>query len=137
MSNPDEVTIVPPNVSASPQRSGSLQAQGTATPPPKGKWGPKPGVFTFYKLTSKNPQDEHPNYTITKFSKDLDVESSYTMNFLPTANGGYYDCSCPGAAKVFKCRHKDIMAQIRESNEVNGERFFCFETKTFKAMEEI
>lgn len=96
------------------------------------KYGPKPEVFTFYKLKSA---EDSKSYQITKFNSELDVESQYWMNFMPTAQGGYYDCLCP--ASKFECRHKGIMKTIINSNQVNGDKFLCFETGMFKLATEI
>lgn len=99
----------------------------------------KPGKgFTFYKLHTldKNDTDkDRPNYRVTKFDEDLNVESSYVMNYMPSANGGYYDCQCP--ASKFDCRHKAIAKEIEAAGKVDSDAFFCFETRTFKLAEEI
>ena len=118
-----------------------LNAIGIApkpTPTPKAaspnkQYGSKPGVFTFYKL--KQPDPNSRNLTITKFNSNLDVESSYYMNYMPTKDGGYYDCQCP--ASKFDCRHKGLMKAIVEAGHINSEKFFCFETRMFKAATEI
>lgn len=103
------------------------------------KWGAKPGVLTFYKLQtvpdSSGKTLERPHYRVTKFDSDLNVESSYIMNYMPSNNGGYYDCQCP--ASKFDCRHKMIQKEIETAGEVDSERFFCFETRVFKRAEEI
>jgi hypothetical protein len=120
----------------------AMQPATPSTPAPQttkpNKWGPKPGVFTFYRL--KQMAEVEPgkfNYEITKFDMDLNVESQYAMIFIPSNNGGYYDCNCPGAAKRFDCRHKAIQKAIVDAGEVNSGRFYCFETKTFKRPEEV
>lgn len=100
---------------------------------PKPKY-PETGL---YKLTSDNPEAPHPNFRIKKFDRDLNLESSYANDFVDSKGGGYYSCECPGYAKRFKCRHQEIRAAIINANEVNGERFFNFETRTFIAAEEL
>lgn len=72
---------------------------------------------------------------VTKFTPDLEVESSYYMNWIESANGGYFDCQCP--ASRFDCRHKTIHTLIKSQNEIDGDRFFCFETKTFHDMKDV
>lgn len=88
-------------------------------------------------IPSEGTQAAKPNVTITKFTPDLEVESSYTMSFIPSqgAEGGYYDCNCP--ASKFDCRHKSILKQFEAYGQIDGEKFFCFETKTFHEMNEV
>lgn len=111
----------PPRAPAAPKTGGS-------------KYTPKPGVFTFYKLrTSGEPGAK--NRIITKFNQDLDVESSYHMNWIESNGGGYYDCQCP--ASRFDCRHKSIQKDIELAGKLDSDAFFCFETRTFQKMEDI
>lgn len=118
---------------------------GVTNPLPSGKppgssskYGSKPGVFTFYKLDRKSEVEPGKfNYQIKKFNMDLEIESSYPLTYIPSNNGGYYSCSCPGSEKRFDCRHKGIMKAIIDANEVDSQRFFCFETKTFQEPFEI
>lgn len=91
----------------------------------------------FYKITSKNPEAPHPSFRVNKFTPDLELESSYAMEWIDSKGGGYYMCECPGFAKRFQCRHKEIREAIVNANQVNGEKFFAFETKTFKEAKEI
>lgn len=100
--------------------------------PPSKRYGPQPGVFTFYKLKSV---PDSKSFQITKFNANLDVESQYYMNYMPTAQGGYYDCQCP--ASKFDCRHKMIMKTIAENAQIDGSKFLCFETGMFKEATEI
>lgn len=101
--------------------------------PPSKQYAPKPGVFTFYKLNTVPGADK--SFKITKFNSDLEVESSYFMNYIPSTNGGYYDCQCP--ASKFDCRHKAIMKSIVDNGQVDSSKFLCFETKMFKEPTEI
>ena len=91
------------------------------------------GKLTFYKLHSVPGAEK--SRKITKFDSDLNVESSYFMNYMPSNNGGYFDCQCP--ASKFDCRHKAIMKTIEEAKQVDGTKFYCFETKTFVNAEDI
>lgn len=100
---------------------------------PKKSYGPKPGVFTFYQL--RTIPNVPKSFKITKFNSDLEVESSYFMNWMPTAQGGYYDCQCP--ASKFECRHKGIMKTIVNNGFVDSPKFLCFETGMFKEATEI
>jgi hypothetical protein len=93
----------------------------------------KAGKYTFYKIHSV-PSAEG-SVKITKFDSDLEVISSYFMNWMPSRNGGYYDCQCP--ASRFDCRHKPILQTFQQHKEIDGDRFFCFETRTFKKVEDI
>jgi len=135
MNDTNKPTIVIPDVSGvNTSKPMSASSAGKTS-----KWGPKPGVFTFYELKTvgQTLPGNKPNYEITKFDSDLNVESHYNMNYIPSNNGGYYDCNCPGAAKRFDCRHKAISKAIIDADAVNSDRFFCFETKTFKLATEI
>lgn len=89
--------------------------------------------LTYYKL--KSIAGTEKNYDITKFDEDLEVISSYKMSFLPSNNGGYYDCNCP--ASKFDCRHKSIMRKILDAGQLDSEKFLCYETNTFKLATEI
>lgn len=95
----------------------------------------KPKELTYYKL-NLIPGTEK-NYDITKFDSDLNVMSGpYKMSFIPSKDGrGYYDCNCP--ASKFDCRHKSIMRAIVDAGQANGDKFYCFETRTFKSAGEI
>lgn len=108
------------------------QGSGSSSAPKNKK--PARG-FTFYKLHSLQSDGARPNYRITKFDEDLNVESSYMMNYMPSSNGGYYDCQCP--ASKFDCRHKAIQKEIEMADKVDSEQYFCFETRVFKNAEEI
>lgn len=98
--------------------------------------GKAPKGLSFYRI--KKLSEVVPgrfNLQITKFDSDLNVESSYAMNFLPSGGGGYYDCQCP--ASKFDCRHKQILQAFEQAGELDGEKFYCFEAKTFKSAQEI
>lgn len=73
--------------------------------------------------------------TVKKFNPDLELLSEYEVSFIGSPNGGYYDCPCP--ASKFDCRHKEIIRQVKDRNEIGSERFFCFETKTFHTAETL
>lgn len=131
-----------PNDPTKPAPAIDLAAIGVkASPPQPAKpakqsyGGNKPGStgFTFYKLQSVSPGSK--NRKITKFNQDLDVESSYHMNWIESNNGGYYDCQCP--ASKFDCRHKAIQKDIEIKDMLDSDKFFCFETRTFQKMEDI
>ena len=136
MSDKVEIDIAAIGAKPAPMRQASSGGGGSR--------GPKKvsGGFTFYKLHSLADTEEsgkaasgNPNYRITKFNEDLNVESSYNMDYFPSSNGGYYDCKCP--ASKFDCRHKGIMKHIVEAKKVDAPEFFCFETRTFKLAEDI
>jgi hypothetical protein len=118
-------------------------ADRVATAAPKSWYSnkAKPGHLTFYNLKTIPSQVEDPRandrpcFRVTKFSNDLEAESSYILNYLPSQNGGYYDCNCP--ATKFDCRHKSIMREFLNARKENTEYFYCFETRTFKKAEEI
>lgn len=91
---------------------------------------------TYYKVKHLNdPSLSKESVQITKFNQDLEVESSYPMNFIENARGGYYDCQCP--ASKFDCRHKSILKAFQAAGEIDGERFYCFETKNFTTMQNM
>lgn len=115
-------------VQPSPPRVAKPQSTGVS------KYTPKPGVFTFYKLRTSGEAGAK-NRIITKFNSDLDVESSYHMNWIESTNGGYYDCQCP--ASRFDCRHKTIQKDIELAGKLDSDTFFCFETRVFKLATEI
>lgn len=96
--------------------------------------------YTFYTIRHASEADaskEHPTYRVTKFNSDLEMESTYNMPWMDSKDGGYQHCECPGAAKVFNCRHKKILQEIKQANMINSDKFFCFETRTFKSAQEI
>ena len=111
--------------------------QPTAVPTQRGQFrtGAKGNGLTFYKLQTTDTSQRKPSFRITKLNADLDMVSSYHMNYLPSNNGGYYDCQCP--ASKFDCRHKQIMQEIVANKKQDTEYLFCFETRTFKKIEEI
>lgn len=124
--------IAPPEVDMTPKPRPQTSGGNGGT---YGKYT-KPGVYTFYKLRQMGEVEPSKfNYQITKFNSDLDIESQYNMTFIPSRDGGYYDCNCP--ASKFDCRHKSIMRTIRDAGKVDSEHFYCFETKTFKLPTEI
>lgn len=124
-----KIDLVAIGVKASPAPSPSAKSGSGGS-----KWAPKPGVFTFYQVrTVGDPQNK--NMKITKFNSELDVESSYNMNWIPSQNGGYYDCQCP--ASKFDCRHKGLLKDIELAGMIDSPKFYCFETRTFKSAEEI
>lgn len=131
MNDKPSVSIVPPAVDMTPTpRTPTPNASGGYS-----KYAKKQG-FTFYKLdTLSEVTPGNYNYRISKFDQDLNVESSYQMTYIPSNNGGYYDCNCPAAK--YDCRHKGIKRAILEAGKQDSERFYCFETGTFKAAEEI
>ena len=89
--------------------------------------------LTFYKIKSSS---DAPNAKkIIKFDQDLEKISEYNLTYFEGKNGGYYDCNCP--ASRFDCRHKDILKQFETHNQVDGDKFFCFEAKTWKTPEEL
>lgn len=93
---------------------------------------------SYYKL--KSVKDDKGNvmenfYEIVKFDEDLNVISSYHMNWIPTKDGGYHDCQCPAAK--FDCRHKAIMKEIVAAKKVDTEQFFNFAKRTFHNAQEI
>jgi len=137
-------TSNPPNQFDLKKINSMAPPAGVSPPTKQSKpWGQKPGIFTFYTLTTapsnptlKAPADK-PSFYIKKFNADLELESQYVMNFIPSTGGGYYDCTCPGAAKRFDCRHKAIMREITGQGKQDSGEFFCFETRVFKKPEEI
>lgn len=93
---------------------------------------------TYYKikhLKPSQPNTHEKSVQITKFNADLDVESSYPMNYIESKGGGYYDCACP--ASKFDCRHKAILKAFEAHNQIDGDKFYCFETKTFHDMKQL
>lgn len=72
---------------------------------------------------------------VLKFNSDLDLESEYFMTYFEGANKGYYDCSCP--ASKFDCRHKRIKQAVEDAGQIDGDKFFCYETEKFVSLEEI
>lgn len=128
--NPTKPSIVPPVVDMTPTPKAP-SAAGVK----QGRYS-KPQTFSFYKLHTKSEVVPGKyNYTITKFDQDLNVESSYAMTYIPSNNGGYYDCNCPAAK--FDCRHKGIQRAILQAGKQDSELFYCFEAGTFKRAEEI
>ena len=111
---------------------GALQGKPKA-------WNKPDAAMSYYKLVTVNGDQIQPdgrqNYRITKFNSALNVESSYFINYMPSGGGGYFDCQCPAAK--FDCRHKAIMKSIIEAGNVNSDKFFCFEMRTFKDANEI
>lgn len=129
--DPTKPSIVPPAVdmTRAPQTPSSSGVK-------QGRYAKQQKGFTFYKLHTKGEVvPNHYNYTITKFDQDLNVESSYNMTYIPSNNGGYYDCNCPAAK--FDCRHKSIQRTILQAGKQDSDKFYCFETGTFKMAEEI
>lgn len=88
----------------------------------------------YYKLQTIPGQHEK-TYKITKFDENLDMQSEYFMNWIDAPNGGYHDCQCPAAK--FDCRHKAISRDILAQQQLNGEKFYCMQTKSFHNASEI
>lgn len=125
----EPISIVPPAVDMSTPPKSPSQVSGKA-------YQTKQKELSFYKLNRlSDVEPDHPNYRISKFDSDLNVISSYQMTYIPSNNGGYYDCNCP--ASKFDCRHKAIQRAIIQAGMVDSNKFYCFDAGTFKVAEEI
>lgn len=58
-------------------------------------------------------------YVITKFTEDMDVESSYVTT--------YRTCECP-AGQRFNCRHREMLPMFIAKQATHGEMFYNFLT---------
>ncbi len=72
--------------------------------------------MTLYNLRT-NPAEGLP-FVITKFTSDLDVESSYPV--------GTSACECP-AGHLPKCRHRTMLPNLRQ--RVNSAWFWDFKAE--------
>lgn len=89
--------------------------------------------LTFYKVRSNKAAPKA--LTVTKYDQDIEVMSEYHMTWFEGKDKGYYDCACPAAK--FNCRHKDILEKFQTHNQIDGDKFYCFEAGTFKTLEEL
>lgn len=88
---------------------------------------------SYYKIKSDSRAPKA--LKVLKFDKDLELQSEYFMTYFEGSNKSYYDCACPAAK--FDCRHQKIRVAIEAAGEVDGSRFYCFETSSFVTAEQI
>lgn len=69
-------------------------------------------------MTLYNCKAEGSSYLITKFTRDLDMESSY----LTTSEA----CECPAGARSI-CRHRIMLPRFIAYEAVHGEAFFDYD----------
>ena len=76
--------------------------------------------MALYNLRTNPTQPDLP-FTITKFTSELEVESSYSV--------GNTVCECPAGHRP-KCRHREMLPALRE--RIDTAWFYCFETKSWE-----
>lgn len=74
-------------------------------------------------MTLYNLRTALDDYRITKFTKDLDVESSYIM----VGDSGHWTCECPAGTRS-TCRHRQMLRDLLPL--VDTEFFWDFERHT-------
>ena len=68
------------------------------------------------------PALDDGRYVITKFSTDLDVESSYTTSI--------DECECPAGVRP-SCRHRQMLPHFIASGHIADDWFFCYDDQTW------
>lgn len=71
-------------------------------------------------MTLYNLRTTELGYRITKFTTDLDMESSYEMVSMPD---GTFNCGCPAGHRQV-CRHRQMIHDLVE--RVDTPWFYCF-----------
>lgn len=70
-------------------------------------------------MTLYNLKTDGSSYRITKFSNDLDVESSYTLSAEV--------CECPAGARP-SCRHRQMLPKMLAEGLLDSGGFYDFNT---------
>lgn len=71
-------------------------------------------------MTLYNLKTDGDQYRITKFTNDLDVESSYLLSLS--------ECECPAGSRP-TCRHRQMLPEMLAYDMANTNMFYDFETK--------
>lgn len=64
-------------------------------------------------MTLYNLRTDPAGFRVTKFDDDLEVESSYLMDFDPTEPGSPVICECPAGIRP-TCRHRQMLPTLLE-----------------------
>jgi hypothetical protein len=62
-------------------------------------------------MTLYNLRSALDDYRVTKFTKDLDVESSYLIGNLGYTISGAFECECPAGSRS-TCRHRQMLKDL-------------------------
>lgn len=73
-------------------------------------------------MTLYNLKTDGDHYRITKFTNDLEVESSYLCSEA--------ECECPAGHRP-SCRHRQMLPVLLAGNALNNAVFYDFDTQTF------
>ena len=71
-------------------------------------------------MTLYNLKTDGDQYRITKFTNDLDVESSYLLSFS--------ECECPAGSRP-SCRHRNMLKDMLAYGITNTDMFYDYETR--------
>jgi hypothetical protein len=71
-------------------------------------------------MTLYNLKTDGDQYRITKFTNNLDVESSYLL--------ALSECECPAGSRP-TCRHRQMLPEMLAYDMANTNMFYDFETK--------
>lgn len=71
-------------------------------------------------MTLYNLKTDGDNYRITKFTSDLDVESSYLTSLT--------ECECPAGHRP-TCRHRQMLPHMLSNDMLDAPKFMDFDTK--------
>jgi len=71
-------------------------------------------------MTLYNLKTDGDNYRITKFTSDLDVESSYLTSLT--------ECECPAGHRP-TCRHRQMLPHMLSEDMLDAPKFMDFDTK--------
>lgn len=72
-------------------------------------------------MTLYNLKTDGDNYRITKFTSDLDVESSYLTSLT--------ECECPAGHRP-TCRHRQMLPHMLANEMLDAPKFMDFDTKS-------
>lgn len=73
-------------------------------------------------LYNCKPSFDDGRYIITKWSADLDIESSYITSIS--------ECECPAGVRP-TCRHRQMLPHFIATDHIGDDFFFCFDDQTW------